>query len=86
MPRTTAAASPATGTHSVDSNATRVGPDMKTASSATDSTAKAVCFSRGSGSRCVHRARTLDPIGGIADPATTAARSGHGSDQSWTMA
>jgi hypothetical protein len=59
---------------------------MNTASSATDSTANAVCFSRALGSRCVHRARTLDPIGGIATPATTAARCGHGADQSCTTA
>ena len=65
----------------VASRVTRAGPVTKTTSSATPSTAKAVCRSSGVVSRCAHRPRTIVPIWGIEAPASTAHRCGQTSAQ-----
>jgi hypothetical protein len=56
----------------VASTVTMIGPSMKTASSATASSANAVCTSRSASSTCAHRARTELPIAGNPAPHTTA--------------
>ena len=58
---TVATTSPATGCHSVASIVASTGPTTKTTSSRTDSSAYAVCTSRGRSSRCDHRVRTHAP-------------------------
>ena len=71
-PEASAAPSPATGCTAVASTVTMIGPVMKTTSSATASSANAVCTSRGESSTCAHRARTQLPIAGNPAPATAA--------------
>ena len=81
MPATIATTRPDCGANEVASTVTSAGPVTKTTSSATPSTANAVCRSPASSSRWAHRARTMVPTCGIAMPATTASRWGHGKDQ-----
>ena len=64
-----ATATPAAGYTSVASTVTSAGPMTKMVSSATDSSANAVCSSGESPSSALQRARTMDPIDGMAAPA-----------------
>ena len=69
--KTSAVASPATGSTRAASNVTMTGPAMKIASSSTDSSEYAACSSGVPWSRCAHRARTSGPTGRYG-------RAGHG--------
>ena len=81
VPRTVATIAqvrPASGWTVVASTVTSAGPRMNTVSSTTASKAKAVCRPALSGTRCDQRARTHEPICGIAAPDSAAHRCGQG--------
>src|ERR1019366_5661450 len=61
---------PDAGKTSVASNVTAAGPITKQSSSATDSKLKAACRLGEPASRTLHRARTIVPRDGMAEPAT----------------
>ena len=73
-----AASRPGAGATVVASSVTTTGPTMNTASSMSDSTARAVGSEGASGSSAVHRARAKAPICGSDPPAATASATSSG--------
>ena len=73
------------GAKEVARKVTSAGPVTNTTSSATLSTANAVCRSLSEVSRCAQRARTMVPICGIEAPASAPHTCGQGSAHSWTI-